>query len=174
MPSSSLEGKDSVLRWLSALDPKPTHILDVGVGSGTYGNMIRRNITTPSPFIMGVEAFEPYVETFSLHSFYDKLWIGDIREFPWDDHPYIWDVIIFGDVLEHMPEEDAVKVWDRALMHTKTALISLPIVPYPQGAVNGNEFERHHATYSPKTALKAFKSTRFIHVGRQIGVLVRD
>ena len=49
-----------------------------------------------------------------------------------DDFDY--DLVIFGDVLEHMTEEDAVKLWNKVSKQARAAIIAIPIIQYPQGA----------------------------------------
>jgi hypothetical protein len=51
--------------------------------------------------------------------------------------------VIFGDVLEHMSEEDSLAVWADAKHYAKAGLISVPVIHYPQGAEYGNPYEVH-------------------------------
>lgn len=139
MPGSAEEGRDMMLRWIARHQPRA--VLDVGVGSGTYGRALRH--FDPLPWLVGVEVWTPYVHTYCLTAIYDHLLAVDIRSI----HQFEWphaDVIVFGDVLEHMPEKDALRMWDVArFVARKGVFLSIPIVPYPQSAEHGNPFEEH-------------------------------
>ena len=59
------------------------------------------------------------------------------------DHVYSqYDLIIFGDVIEHMPIETAQNVLEYAFNRCKNMIIAVPF-RYKQDAVRGNEWERH-------------------------------
>ena len=54
-----------------------------------------------------------------------------------------YDLVILGDILEHMSESDAVNLWSKISKEAKYAMISIPIVHYHQGAINENPYEVH-------------------------------
>jgi phospholipid N-methyltransferase len=150
MPASHPENKPWSAVEIKKLNPQT--VLDVGVGSGVYRNIIK-NIVNPDAVIHGIEAWEPYVEMFDLKNRYDKIFVQDAREF--EDFHY--DLVIFGDVLEHMPESDAVALWEKVAKQAKYALIAIPIMHYPQGAAGGNPFEVHHEEdWNTERVLKTF------------------
>ena len=135
MPGSADEGKD----WLLAhyLDIAPTTVVDIGPGLGTYSTRFRPRHRA---HWTGIEIYAPYVEWCDLRSKYDDLIIGDAREV---DLPTA-DVYIAGDVLEHMPREDAVTLIGRMKAAAKHLLVSVPIVVYEQCEWGGNIHETHH------------------------------
>ena len=90
-----MEGKAWISHAVSRL--RPTTVLDVGPGQGTYADLLRS--CTPGALWSCVEIFAPYVQMFGLHSKYDTIYVADIRGFAW---PGRFDVVILGDVLEHM------------------------------------------------------------------------
>lgn len=124
-------------------------VLDVGPGSGTYGRLLREQNVVDR--IDAVEIWEPYIETFGLDKVYDAVIVMDVRglatswEFgrpAWAQDG--WDLIIFGDVLEHMTQDEALEVWSWAGSVARWGLISVPIVHWPQHAVEGgNPYEEH-------------------------------
>ena len=59
----------------------------------------------------------------------------------WDNWEY--DLVMFGDVLEHMTKEDAIALWKKISKQAKYALISIPITHFHQPMVNGNPYEKH-------------------------------
>jgi hypothetical protein len=125
------------MRRIKELNPKT--VLDVGTGMGDYLELIKTYVS-PEIVVHGVEVWEPYVKEYSLDKRYDKLIIQDVREMT----EFEYDLVILGDVLEHMPETDAVALWGTVSKQAKHALISIPIGHHPQGAWGGNPYEIHH------------------------------
>ena len=123
-------------KWLIT-ELKPTTVVDVGPGAGKYGSIVRELL--PDTKTTAVEIWEPYVETYGLRSIYDEVFITDARTF--DD--YSVDLVILGDVLEHMSREDALALWDKIRSQAKAAVISIPIIHFPQGHEHGNPYEEH-------------------------------
>jgi SAM-dependent methyltransferase len=136
MPYSDFDGKDEIVSWVRANDIKT--VLDVGAGAGTYAILFKENNITLKQ-IDGVEIWEPYLNRYVLKEHYTNIFLSDIRD--WGDFTY--DLVIFGDVLEHMSKEDAISLWDRTSKSAKYAIISIPIVHLPQGAWEGNHYEKH-------------------------------
>lgn len=114
-------------------------VLDVGAGSGTYADAL-----FGLPVIMeAVEAWPPAVERLKADRRYAIVYDNDIREAA---GPALFrgvDVVIFGDVLEHMTTHQAHVVWDRAYQAGAYVIVSVPNSPYPQGAIDGNHLEEH-------------------------------
>ena len=113
-------------------------ILDVGAGSGTYFDALMKNGYTRAR-IDALEVWQPYIDKFDLKKKYSNVYTSDVRD--WNDFSY--DVVIFGDILEHMSKEDAIKVWDRVSKQAGYALIAIPIIHYHQGEIDGNPYEEH-------------------------------
>lgn len=91
--------------------------------------------------IDAVEVWEPYVQKYDLLVRYNVVYLSDIRE--WTSEQFSeYDAVIFGDVLEHMTKEEAVRVWDTASSATHAA-ICIPIVFYAQGHLDDNPYEEH-------------------------------
>lgn len=143
MPTSVSEGKDWLLpRILAEL---PGVVLDVGAGEGTYAKLLgrRQGLVTHA-----LEVHEPYVAEYGLEGLYDHVIVGDVRTVPLPAA----DVVILGDVIEHLELADAVAVWERCRRAARRAVFaSIPLGDHPQGAVNGNEHERHRHTWSNDT-----------------------
>jgi hypothetical protein len=112
--------------------------LDIGPGLGTYYNLFEENGIVLDTFD-SVEIWEPYIDRFKLKEKYSKVFLADARS--WNDFSY--DLVIFGDVLEHMTKEEAVALWGRASKMAKFGVISIPTVHMPQGASGGNPYEIH-------------------------------
>lgn len=116
-------------------------VLDVGVGRGTYSRLLRRHV----PVIDGIEAWPAYVAHYALADRYRHLTVADVRDLARLGITYgaRYDLVIFGDVLEHMSPAEAADVWAWAHSIARRGLISLPAVHWPQGAEHGNPFEAH-------------------------------
>jgi SAM-dependent methyltransferase len=136
MGTSHPESRGWVIRKIR--QNKVTSILDVGAGSGTYFNALKKNGYTRA-HIDAIEVWNPYIEEFNLKNKYDNVYQEDVRD--WNDFNY--DLVIFGDILEHMSKDEAIEVWDKVSKSAKYAVISIPIIHYHQGEINGNPYERH-------------------------------
>ena len=83
-----------------------------------------------------VEIFE-YNYTY-CRPYYRNAWNIDIKDF---EYGY-YDLIIFGDVIEHMTVEDAQKVLRYAWTRCKDMIVAVPFL-YVQDEMYGNKYEKH-------------------------------
>ena len=133
MPYSDPDNKALAAGWLTELSPAT--VLDVGPGAGAYGKLVR---SLPGiERVDAIEAWESYIPEFGLTSIYDSVFVGDVRHHT----DFRYDVVIFGDVLEHMTREEALAVYELAREQAEHILFSIPIIHLPQGAYAGNPFE---------------------------------
>jgi len=135
MPYSDPDNKAVAAEWLAEI--QPTTVLDVGPGAGAYGQ-IARTVSSVQR-VDAVEAWEPYLAEFRLSNLYDNVFVEDVR----DRQDFTYDVVIFGDVLEHMGRDDALTVYETAREQAGNVLFSIPIIHLPQGAYADNPFEVH-------------------------------
>jgi hypothetical protein len=150
MPGSDSANKPWVMQKLQTIQPKT--ILDVGAGNGKFGQRVKSTFGD-SVVIDAIEAWEPYINQFNLRSIYNNVFNEDARL--WKNFSY--DLVVFGDVLEHMSEAEAVKLWNEASSAAKYGIITIPIIHYPQGAEFGNPFEIHHEEdWNTRRILEAF------------------
>lgn len=119
------------------VDLYPDSFLDVGPGEGAYGKLVKEH--SPLTVRHAVEIWAPYVETYKLDRIYHRVYICDARIF----FNYKYDLVILGDVLEHMTRREAVDLWETIKANAKAAIISMPIIHYPQGEEEGNPYEAH-------------------------------
>lgn len=143
MPTSDPQGKDWALA--TYLKIQPEHVIDIGPGEGTYAKLMRPH---HKAHWIGIEAWAPYIATYGLDELYDIVHVADARLVDWS-----WflttDLVIVGDVLEHMSRLQAQVLIERLQQAAPNLLISIPVLHLDQDAVNGNPFERHvdHWTY---------------------------
>jgi len=152
MPLSFVQAIPVVIEQVAHL--KPSSILDVGIGFGKYGVLLREALELPyeryarsrwKVKIDGVEAFEGYRNP--IHEFaYNRVFYGRIEEILPSLGQY--DVILLIDVLEHFEKEEGRKLLQDLLLHArKSLLVSTPRFPAPQGAYLGNAFEAHRSRW---------------------------
>ena len=152
MPNSHPENKPWIMQEILQLNPKT--MLDVGAGSGDYLNLIRRNIGN-SIKVDAIEVWQPYVDFYFLKKRYNNVFVEYVRNF----ENFNYDLVILGDVLEHMKKDEAINLWDKISKQAKYAIISIPIVHHPQEAVNGNPYEIHQEEdWSMEKVLESFKN----------------
>lgn len=143
MPTSHSELKDWMFDKFKSL--KPTSVVDVGPGNGTYSELMRH--VCPARW-MAIEAWGPYVPQFNLWSKYDHVVISDLRHVDFMSVHPCPDLIIIGDCLEHIPKDEAVYQLKRYCAWGGALMISVPLGEYPQEPLDANWFERHHATWN--------------------------
>ncbi len=166
---SSAEGKSWIRDRVVALaQDGPLEIVDVGPGVGTYAKLLHGPAVAR---ITGIEVYAPYVETYRLREYYDEIVLGDVREVPIPP----CDVVVLGDVVEHMSEADALAVWDEAATAARRAVyLSIPIVHYPQGEIEGNHHEVHVVDdWDHDRVIERFAGIGAFERGAEVGVYER-
>jgi len=150
MPLSIWLGMEDCLQTI--VTRRPSAVLDAGIGFGLWGHLLRQYLDVWSGRIHkdqwktridGIEIDAARVQTHAEY-LYSHIYIGDIREVvPRRAKNTSYDVILFGDVLEHLPKEDAL-----ALLRCSTNLArQLVVVRIPLGdgwREEGREPPDHH------------------------------
>jgi hypothetical protein len=97
---------------------------------------------------LAVEAWEPYVTQFKLFELYDAVATRDARGL--GPSMLKADLVIFGDVLEHMTHSEARALLAKARSLAANILVSIPVLHLDQEDVGGNPYERHvdHWSYA--------------------------
>jgi len=159
MPDSVDTGKLFFEDWFKEFKPKT--VLDVGTGVGTYGKIIKR--IDSNCYIEGVEVYTPYIEMYQLNMIYAKIHNIEIKKLVADNY---YDLIIFGDVLEHMTKEDAIGIINWFKKFAKFIFISIPIRYVPREWSRGyaqppreykeNIWEKHLHNWSYEDFQKEF------------------
>jgi SAM-dependent methyltransferase len=169
VPQSSAEGKQWIRERVTALAADgPLHVLDIGPGVGTYAKLLRGPAVDR---ITGIEVHAPYVETYRLREYYDQVVVADARRASFPD----CDVVILGDVAEHMTEPEARELWDKASRAARRAVyLSIPVVHYPQGELEGNHHEVHVVDdWDHDKVMAAFPGIGAWEIGSEVGVYER-
>ena len=126
-------GKREVVLWVWENFPEGATALDVGACDGKWWEILGNYLKMDA-----IEIFVPNVVIHDLPNKYNQVAIGDIKDFNYD----WYDLIIFGDVIEHMTVEDAQQVLAYAWPRCKDLIVAVPF-EYEQDAIYGNEHERH-------------------------------
>lgn len=132
-------GKPIITEWVRTIGPAT--VVDVGAGAGTYRDLIGGTADWTA-----VEIWGPFVREYDLPARYDRVIIGDAVWLDWSLLPC--DLVIFGDVLEHLPYDTARWVWSRARQSARWVVGSIPVGEWPQGEVAGNPFETHQVSWT--------------------------
>lgn len=158
MPSSRASTIPYVIHAMKQL--RPSSILDVGVGFGKWGYLFReftdivqsehdstRYIKPGWKIrIEGIEGFKEYLHP--GHEFiYDRVHIGMVQEVL----PRLgtYDVIFFGDIIEHLTLEEGQAVLRQALSRARKAVIvTTPRYDTGQDSLCGNMLEIHRSLWN--------------------------
>lgn len=112
--------------------PPEATILDVGAGWGKY------RLLLPEHKMDACEIWKPYIVDEYLDTIYDKVIEMDIC-----DYKFEWyDIVIFGDIFEHIDRDRAKEMLEYVSKHCKQFYIVVPYM-YQQGTVDGNPYEAH-------------------------------
>lgn len=126
--------KNEVIENIRERFEEGSTVLDIGAGDGVYSSMLRDKF-----IVDGIEIFEPWVEKYDLKNKYRNLFIADLKDFSFE----WYDIVIMGDVLEHLSVEEAQKVIEYIYPRCKELLIAVPY-QYEQGlADDGNIYQIH-------------------------------
>lgn len=144
MPTSDPEDKGWAREVIRSL--APASVVDIGPGEGTYARLARD--ATPDCRWICVEAWGPYIAEYGLAELYDHAVIADVRHLD----PYTLrrdvDLVILGDVLEHMTQLEARAVLARMRDWSRHVLVSIPLAHHEQGPYHGNWLEIHREHWS--------------------------
>jgi len=123
------EGKDEVCAWIQRNFTERDTVLDVGACDGKWRDLL------PAVTMDAVEIFEPYARKLKG---YRNIFVTDICKLEYD----WYDLIIFGDVIEHMNVQDAQEVLEYAKERCWDMIVAVPF-QYKQGEVDGNPWQAH-------------------------------
>jgi hypothetical protein len=133
MPGSYPEGKQEIKDFIENNFSENTKILDVGPGRGIYGTLLNHKFN-----IDCVEIFPRYVDDYNLSQIYKNIFISNILDFNYSSY----DLIIMGDVLEHLDLYSAQKLINNICEKNIKVIVAVPY-NYEQGEWEGNIYETH-------------------------------
>ena len=140
--------------WIKGRFPKGSTCLDVGACDGNWFNRLGDYLVMDA-----VEIYQPSIDYHHLTEKYRHVYCADIADLEYDGY----DIIIFGDVIEHMPVEKAQKALEYAKPRCHDMLIAVPFL-YRQGPIYGNQYEAHlQEDLTPELFDKRYPGFRILH-----------
>jgi 2-polyprenyl-3-methyl-5-hydroxy-6-metoxy-1,4-benzoquinol methylase len=125
-------------------------ILDVGCGFGKWGFLIRDSFDVmifqnfnKEDWKIDITAIEPFPKC--ITPIQEQIYNRIIKEDLFDciDDLGKFDLVIFGDVIEHFEKEKGYEVLEKLFEHADNIIVSTPNGFLPQGAWAENEKEIH-------------------------------
>ena len=136
--SSGDVGKTIFLDWVLNNVERDERILDVGFGGGVYGKILKAFYYE---HIDGVDAWSENIVEMGLNFIYDNIFIENVLDFEFDHY----DLIIMGDVLEHISLKDSKALLNRFIDEDKVSklFIQVPYMYENHEEWQGNPYEVH-------------------------------
>lgn len=126
-------GKAEIINYIMDNFKEGSEILDVGACDGKWWNLL------PKYYVMDAcEIFEQNIIDNQLMLKYRYVFHEDVKDLKYKHY----DVVIFGDVIEHMKVEDAQATLKYAKKHADLVVVGVPFL-WPQGKCYGNPWEEH-------------------------------
>lgn len=123
----------------------PNTILDVGAGSGKNGKLIKE--TGYNKVLDCIEPTGKYIAEYNLTSLYNKVYPYNIAQFLENEHKFQYDLVIFGDVLEHLFRSQVIDYLDYFLYKSKWIIVLWPN-NMPQDDQGNNHYEIHKSNFT--------------------------
>lgn len=166
MPQSTPIFKPETITFLKTKFKKDATVLDVGAGIGTYHNLLGDYFNTMD----AVEVFKPYIVDYKLEEKYRKVYNTNVLDFEFD----FYDIIILGDVLEHISEEDGIKLVQKLYTRCNELIICIPFNS-EQGIHFDNVHEIHlQSKLTNESFLEKYKGFRPLGLRYDYGVYIKN
>ena len=138
MPNSSNILNKEISEIIQRLSPNT--VFDVGIGSGKYGKLLMD--LCPNSLVSGCEVDSSYLSEYKNdHSFYRSIVNKSVVDII-DTEEFDTDLVIMGDVLEHLKHSQVIDVIDYFQYRSKYMLCVYPS-SLKQGVWQGHSSERH-------------------------------
>jgi SAM-dependent methyltransferase len=149
MPTSSFDHVSSVMHIIE--QAQPGSILDVGVGFGKWGILCREMLEAkhgrlqPADWRLRIDGIEIHAgyENPLWHLAYGHIFRGDATALIDDMDQY--DLIVAGDVIEHLDKDAGKELLRKLVQHGKLVVVATPRGYMEQGELLGNEYEAHRS-----------------------------
>lgn len=157
-------GKIESVEWIKNHFQKGETCLDVGACDGKWGKLLNDYLTMDT-----IEIFAPNILKHNLADVYKNVYCADIRDFKYEHY----DLVIFGDVLEHMSVEDAQKVIEYARPRCRDFLIAVPY-QWVNRSHYGNPYEVHvQDDLTPKNVLERYPNIQPLFIYERYGYYIK-
>ena len=153
-------GKKETVNWICNNFSKGSTCLDVGACDGKWGKLLNDYLIMDT-----IEIYEPNITKHNLNKIYRHAFKGDVRDFIYKHY----DLIIFGDVLEHMSVEEAHKVLEYAWDRCRDLIVAVPY-QWVNRSHYGNPWEIHiQDDLTPKNVLERYPKLKPLFIYERYG-----
>ena len=114
----------------------PSSVLDVGCGDGFYGSVVKQ--VFPFAYVAGMDLNPKWVDYCKDLEVYDEVFEFDLSTYDFGTY----DLVIFGDVLEHLEKSAAMESLTRCLQTSKFVIVNGPVGFQPQEHEDWQEIHR--------------------------------
>lgn len=142
MPFSSCTFDNILTDHVCRLAPKT--ILDIGAGAGKHAQIIKQVYNCQ---IDAVEPTKEYIKEYDLESLYTNVYNNDINGYIKNHSQNRYDLVIFGDVLEHLYKSEVIDYLDYFLYRSKWIIIIWPTNLLQDDEYNNNYYEIHKSNF---------------------------
>ena len=161
MPTSYRRYNRRIKGLLRNRFPITTVVLDVGPGTGKYARLL-----SGYP-VDCLEVWEPYVAKFKLAEKYRIAMTGDVIDF---HHFSDYQLVILGDVLEHLSSIDGQDVVGRIIAAGAALFVAVPFKSR-QGPCHGNIYETHlQSDLTPAVMFRRYPRLFCMYKDRKYGL----
>jgi len=162
--SSFTFGKMETIQFIQRICPdRNSRILDVGPGRGIYNHLLR---DVGYKHFDAVEIYLPYIVHFKLNQIYHQVFHRNIVGFEYE--PY--DIIVMGDVLEHLKVRQAKKVIEYAQAHSKLLIVAVPYQLKQIGCQLDGSGDHKQSDLTRNVFLKRYPGFELLIDNNQLGV----
>ncbi len=133
---------------------QPRSVMDVGHGYGKWGFLIREALDfvgqrhAREEWAVRIDGLDAFPQSSPLLEWaYNNLEVADVLTVSGEISGY--DVVLLGDVIEHMPKHDGIRLLTELLNQNRSVLVNTPRAYFEQHDIGGNPFERHRSYWSP-------------------------
>jgi hypothetical protein len=166
MPFSTPIFKQETFDFLRNKYGPSTTILDLGAGCGTYSDLLK----TIFPNMDAVEIHKPYIDQYGLEQKYNKVWNDNAITFNFD----YYDIIILGDILEHISEDEGIKLIEKLYTKCDELIIGIPFNS-EQGVHFDNIYEIHlQSELTNESFLEKYNGFRPLALRYDYGIYIKN
>ena len=166
MPFSTPIFKRETFEFLKNKYGPTTTVLDLGAGCGTYSSLFK--LTFPN--MDAVEIHQPYIVQYDLKKKYNTVYNENALTFEFD----YYDIIILGDILEHIEEQQGIELIKKLYNKCSELVIGIPYNS-EQGVHFDNVYEIHlQANLTNESFLKKYDGFRPLALRYDYGIYVKN